>query len=123
MMTWLAVGIGGAVGSLARHGVNIATARWMGQPVPYATFTVNVTGSFVIGLLAGLLAAQRIEMSVVIRTFVFVGVLGGFTTFSSYMLDTLTLADGGRMATALLNVMGQVAIGYAAAYAGFRVGS
>jgi len=122
-MTWLAVGIGGAVGSLARHGVNIATARWMGQPVPYATFTVNVTGSFVIGLLAGLLAAQRIEMSVVIRTFVFVGVLGGFTTFSSYMLDTLTLADGGRMATALLNVMGQVAIGYAAAYAGFRVGS
>ena len=122
-MTWLAVGIGGAVGSLARHGVNIATARWMGQPVPYATFTVNVTGSFVIGLLAGPLAAQRIEMSVVIRTFVFVGVLGGFTTFSSYMLDTLTLADGGRMATALLNVMGQVAIGYAAAYAGFRVGS
>ena len=122
MMTWLAVGIGGAVGSLARHGVNIATARWMGQPIPYATFTVNVTGSFVIGLLAGLLAAQRIEMSAVIRTFVFVGVLGGFTTFSSYMLDTLTLADGGRMATALLNVMGQVAIGYAAAYAGFRLG-
>ena len=122
-MTWLAVGIGGAVGSLARHGINIATARWMGQPIPYATFTVNVTGSFVIGLLAGLLAAQRIEMSVVIRTFVFVGVLGGFTTFSSYMLDTLTLADGGRMATALLNVMGQVAIGYAAAYAGFRLGS
>src|SRR6188768_4086210 len=123
MMTWLAVGIGGALGSLARHGVNVATARWIGRAIPYATFTVNIIGSFAIGLLAGALAAERMDIAPAWRAFVFVGVLGGFTTFSSYMLDTLTLAAGGQVTTALLNVAGQVVVGYAAAYSGFRLAS
>jgi CrcB protein len=122
MMTWLAVALGGALGSLARHGVNVVTARSIGRALPYATFTVNIIGSFTIGLLAGLLAAERMDMTPALRAFVFVGVLGGFTTFSSYMLDTLTLADGGHVAAALFNVVGQVVVGYAAAYAGFRLG-
>jgi CrcB protein len=121
-MTWLVVALGGAAGSLARHLVNVVTGRVMGQSSPYATFTVNIVGSWTIGLLAGLLATERLHMTPVTRTLVFVGVLGGFTTFSSYMLDTLTLADGGHVRSALLNLTGQVLLGYAAAYAGFRLG-
>jgi CrcB protein len=121
-MTWLVVALGGAAGSLARHLVNVVTARIIGQSSPYATFTVNIVGSWTIGLLAGLLATERLHMTPVTRTLVFVGVLGGFTTFSSYMLDTLTLADGGHLRSALLNLTGQVLLGYAAAYAGFRLG-
>lgn len=121
-MAWLVIALGGAFGSLARHGVNIAVARSVGSPAPYATFTVNIAGSFAIGLLAGLLSAQRMEMTPIVRAFIFVGVLGGFTTFSSYMLDTLTLADGGHVSTALFNVVGQVVVGYVAAYAGFHLG-
>jgi CrcB protein len=121
VITWLAVAIGGAFGSLARHGVNVAAARFAGRTGPYATFAVNVAGALAIGLLAGLLSTNRASMTPVMRAFVFVGVLGGFTTFSTYMLDTLTLAEGGQPALALANIVGQVVVGYAVAYAGFRL--
>ena len=121
-MTWLVVALGGAIGSMARHGVNDFFGPVLGRPGPYATASVNVIGSFVIGLLAGLIAGGRLHETPVMRAFIFVGILGGFTTFSSFMLDTFTLAAGRHVSAALLNVAGQVLVGYAAAYVGFRLG-
>lgn len=120
-MLWVAVGAGGALGSMLRHGVNVVTARLMGSPGPWGTFTVNMAGSLAIGLLAGLLASGRIEMTPTVRALVFVGILGGFTTFSSYMLDALALAENGAGLWAVLNVVGQVALGYALVFAGYRL--
>jgi CrcB protein len=114
-----AVALGGAIGSLARHGVNAAFAQMFARPVPYATAAVNLIGSIVIGVLAGLLASGRLSMSANMRTFVFVGLLGGFTTFSSFMLDTLTLTHGGNHALAITNIAGQVGLGLIAVYAGY----
>jgi fluoride exporter len=116
---WIAVALGGAVGSLARHGVNIAFAHIFVRPVPYATAAVNLTGSAMIGLLAGLIASGRLSMTPTMRTFVFVGLLGGFTTFSSFMLDTLTLTHTREHTLAISNLAGQIAIGLVAVYAGY----
>jgi CrcB protein len=99
IMIWLAVAAGGALGSIARHGVNVFFSHVLERAVPYATAAVNLTGSLIIGLLAGLIACGRLHMSTELRTFVFVGILGGFTTFSSYMLDTFTLGHGGEHAS------------------------
>lgn len=110
-MQWLAVGMGGALGSMARHWVNLEIAHRWGRAVPYATATVNLAGAVVIGLLAGLIATERVQMSPVLRTFAFVGVLGGFTTFSSFMLDSFTLVHGGEHVPALMNLVGQTAVG------------
>jgi fluoride exporter len=121
-MIWLAVAGGGALGSMARHGVNILFAHALPRAVPYATATVNLVGSVVIGLLAALVATGRLHLSPEARTFVFVGILGGFTTFSSFMLDTLTLGHGGDQALAFWNVTLQTTVGLALVWAGYRVG-
>jgi fluoride exporter len=121
-MTWVVVGIGGAIGSLMRHGVNVAATHWIGRATPWGTFTVNMIGSFAIGLLAGLIAASRLPMTPTMRLFLFVGIIGGFTTFSSYMLDALTLAHGGQRTAAMLNIGGQVILGYALVLVGYRLG-
>jgi CrcB protein len=107
----VAVALGGAIGSLARYGVNAAFAHLFVRPVPFATTVVNLTGSAAIGVLAGLIASGRLTMTPTMRAFVFVGLLGGFTTFSSFMLDTLTLMQSGERALAVSNVIGQTAIG------------
>ena len=122
MTVWAAVMIGGALGSLARHFVNAAITRVLGQSVPWAVATVNITGCAIIGLLAGALAAQRIQMSTPMRAFVFVGILGGFTTFSSFGLDTLTLVREGQGVSAAINVAGQVVLGLGAVFAGYAIG-
>ena len=121
-MIWIAVLVGGALGSAARHAINILTTRLLDDPGPYATATVNMIGSVTIGVLAGLLAAHRLTMSTTMRTFVFVGVIGGFTTFSSFMLDSLTLLEAGAPGRALTNLIGQILVGSVLVYAGFRVG-
>ena len=118
-MIWLAVGVGGAIGSLARHEVNIFFGHVLERSVPYATATVNLLGSVAIGLLAGLLATGRLHMSTEMRTFVFVGILGGFTTFSSFMLDTFTLGHGGEHAAAFWNVAGQIGLGLGGVWLGY----
>jgi CrcB protein len=121
-MIWLAVAAGGALGSMARHGVNIFFAHVLGRAVPHATAAVNLSGSLVIGLLSGAIASGRLQMSSEMRTFVFVGILGGFTTFSSFMLDTFTLGHGGEHALAFSNVAAQIAFGLVAVWAGYRLG-
>lgn len=123
MMTWLLVAAGGAVGSVLRHAVNVMTRRGIGDPSPWATAIVNVVGCGAIGLLAGLVAAGHVRIGAEARTFVFVGVLGGFTTFSAFGLDTLTLAHGGLRMAAAWNIAGQVGIGLLAVFAGYAIGA
>ena len=119
-MIWIAVAGGGALGSMARHAVNLYFAHALERSVPYATAAVNIAGSLVIGVLAALLATGRLHMSPELRTFIFVGILGGFTTFSSFMLDTLTLSDI-SMEAALANLAGQVAVGVILTVVGYRL--
>ena len=119
-MTWLAIALGGTLGTLARHGVNIAMARAM-RPAPYATAIVNLVGSFAIGALAGAIAGGRLAMPGPLRAFVFVGILGGFTTFSSFMLDTLALVEGGSPNAAFINVAGQTLVGLAVTFGAYRL--
>ena len=120
-MAWLIVGAGGAVGAMARHGAGVMTNRLIGSPMPYATAFVNVFGCAVIGLLAGGVASGHIRMTSDARLFVFVGILGGFTTFSSFGLDTLTLFIEGRVSHALLNIAFQVGIGLSAVFLGYTL--
>jgi len=121
-MLWLAVALGGAIGSLARHEIGKAIAHVSSTHVtPYATMLVNLTGCFAIGMLAGLVATHRVTMTPAMRAFVFVGILGGFTTFSSFGLDTFTLAHGGRPAAAVVNVLVQVIAGCGLVAAGYLV--
>jgi CrcB protein len=121
-MIWVAVAAGGALGSMARHGVNMFFSHVLERAVPYATAAVNVVGAAAIGLLAALVATGRLHMSSSVRTFVFVGILGGFTTFSSFMFDTFTLGHGGDHAIAFWNVALQTGFGLAAVWAGYRLG-
>ena len=122
MGLWFAILVGGALGSAARHGVNVAVSRWLESGAPYATAAVNLIGSLVIGILAGALAAQRLSMTTTVRAFVFVGLLGGFTTFSSFMLDTLTLSEAGSTTAMIGNLLGQVVVGVLLVYAGYHIG-
>jgi fluoride exporter len=121
-MTWIAVAIGGAIGSLARHWLNIEIGHRLERTVPWATFTVNVIGCLIVGALAGRIASGRMHLTTVVRTFLFVGVLGGFTTFSSFGLDTFTLAHGGEYASAFWNVAGQIGLGLGVVWLGFNLG-
>ena len=122
MVTWAAIAVGGAIGSMARHQVNhIAQARWMAASIPAGTAIANLTGCFIIGLLAGLLASNRIALPNSWREFVFVGLLGGFTTFSSFGLDTFVLGRA-SFADAALNVMVHVVGGLLAVWVGYQIG-
>ncbi len=119
MAAFLLVGIGGAVGSMARHGVNVLVNRTLGSTLPHATAIVNILGCAIIGLLAGLVATQQMILSPDRRALIFVGVMGGFTTFSSLGLDTLTLVQEGRMGQAFGNIALQIGVGLAAVFAGY----
>ena len=121
-MTWLAVAVGGALGSLARHGVNhVVQARGLALRFPLETVLVNLVGCFIIGLLAGLIASDRLALRAHWREFVFVGLLGGFTTFSAFGMDTLALSRTAP-AQAFLNVAVQVVGGLAAVWVGYQLG-
>ena len=120
MSTWIAVAVGGALGSIARHSVN----RWVHQAwpllqFPAATLIVNVVGCGIIGGLAALIAAGRLPMGPLGREFVFVGLLGGFTTFSTFGLDTLTLVRTGALSEALLNVALHLMLGLGIVFASY----
>jgi CrcB protein len=122
MLPWIAVGIGGALGSIARHGVNRLIHQH--SPLlrfPLGTVVVNVAGCCIIGVLAGLIASGRLPMRFQWREFVFVGVLGGFTTFSTFGLDTITLLRANDVAQAAANVAIQVIGGLGGVYAGLVI--
>ena len=122
MYAWIAVAVGGALGSLARHGVNVVVQQaWPVLRFPIGTAVVNIVGCCVIGALAGLVATGRLPMSPTWREFVFVGILGGFTTFSTFGLDTITLVRSGDGSQALLNVLVHVVCGLVAVHFGLVV--
>ena len=121
-MIWLAVGAGGALGAMARHALNhVVHQRALSATFPTGIFIINVAGSFAIGVIAGLLAGNRLHLSHHARTFAIVGFLGGFTTFSSFSLDTLALVREGHHAQAFWNVAGQVGLSLFGVWAGFRL--
>lgn len=121
-MVWLLVGAGGALGAMARHALNhVIHQRMLASTFPLGIFVINVAGSLAIGAIAGLLASSRLHLGYQTRTFLVVGLLGGFTTFSSFSLDTLALMRDGHQAQAAWNVFGQVGLGLLGAWAGFRL--
>jgi CrcB protein len=95
---------------------------WPAVRFPIGTVVVNLVGCFVVGVLAGLLASERITMRFQWREFVFVGVLGGFTTFSTFGLDTFVLARGNAPGQAAVNVLVQVIGGLFAVWVGYQLG-
>ena len=119
-MAYLWVALGGALGSVARYACSTAAARWLGAGFPYGTLFVNVAGSFAIGLLAALVSSDgRPSLGFDARAFLLVGVLGGFTTFSSFSLETLELARRGALAAAGANVALSLVLCLFAAWLGF----
>jgi CrcB protein len=123
MIIWLLVGVGGALGAMARHGLNhVIHQRALSSTFPTGIFLINVSGSILIGVLAGLLASGRMHLGIEARTFLIVGVLGGFTTFSSFSFDTLALIRDGHQMQALWNVAGQVGLSLVGVWIGFRLG-
>ena len=111
MRQFLWIGLGSAFGGMARYGVGLACARFHGESFPWSTWLVNISGSLLIGLLAGLEHADgRALLDAPMRQFLLVGVLGGFTTFSSFSLQTLELARGGDVVRAGANVVGTVTL-------------
>jgi CrcB protein len=118
MNAWLAVALGSALGGVARHGV---ARLWPMVPGawPVATMSVNIVGSFAIGLLAAFMARDSGETA---RLFWMTGVLGGFTTYSAFALETVTLASAGAAGRAALYVAATVALCLVAAVAGRTLG-
>jgi CrcB protein len=97
MMIYLCIGLGGALGSVARFALAGAVGRWAGAGFPWGTLLVNVSGCFVIGFFAALTApGGRWPVGAPGRQGFMAGVLGGFTTFSAFSLQTLELAQAGR---------------------------
>lgn len=123
-MVWLLVGLGGALGSLARHGLNhVIHQRQLSNTFPLGIFAINVLGSAIIGIVGGLIVSGRWSLSLESRTFVMVGLLGGFTTFSSFSFDTMALVRDGHVGQAVWNVGGQVGLSLIGVWAGYRLAS
>jgi CrcB protein len=107
-MRFLVVFLGGGIGAALRHGVNVVFARWFGSGFPFHTLFENVTGSFTMGLLAGYFAFRG-QASQELRLFLTTGLLGGYTTFSAFSLDTVLLWERGQAAIAGGYVLASVA--------------
>lgn len=121
-MNILLIAIGGAFGSVCRYLLSSAVLRASGTLFPAGTFVVNVLGCLVFGAIVGA-AHERVSMSPEARALLLVGVLGGFTTFSSYMYESFVLVREGQFVWAGLNLGGQVVAGFAAFYAAFWIAS
>lgn len=98
------IGIGGAIGSVARYILSTKTYELFGTRFPYGTLFVNVTGSFLIGMIAILLLEKFDHFAAELRSLLIIGFLGGYTTFSSFSFETLNLYQNGEIASALLNI-------------------
>ena len=115
------VAVGGALGAVARHLINISPLANVFQNFPLPTFLINVTGSFLIGFLL-ILLTDRFEVSEAVRMAVIVGFLGAFTTFSTFEMEIYGLSSEREHATALLYVLLSVVCGFVAVVAGVRLG-
>jgi CrcB protein len=119
-MAYLIVFLGGGLGAALRHGVNLAVARLLGSAFPYATMFENVSGSLVMGLLAGYFAF-RSGLPQHWQLFLTTGILGGYTTFSTYSLDAALLYERGALGLAALYVLGSVVAAIGGLFAGLAI--
>src|ERR1700755_852398 len=119
-MHYVLVFIGGGIGSTLRPILHIVLARLLGPGFPYHTFIINITASTVMGLIAGYLAFKG-QASQPWRLFLMTGVLGGYTTFSAFSLDAITLYERGALALAAAYVGGSVVLSIAGLVAGLAL--
>jgi len=123
MLATALVFLGGGIGSALRHFMNVLCARLFGLSFPWGTFAVNLIGSFLIGWLAAYFAFRAgSNWTQPMRLFLITGILGGFTTFSSFSLDFAMLYERGAATPAVLYVLGSVGISLVAIFAGLYVG-
>jgi fluoride exporter len=120
MVNVVMVALGGAIGSVARYGVNSASMRIFGSEFPWHTLLVNATGSFAMGLIAQL-AMSRLDLPESARLFLMTGLLGGFTTFSAFALDYVQLVESKGHGIAVMYVMASVVLSLAAVFAGLAL--
>ena len=119
-MSYLLVFFGGGLGASLRHLVNLTCARCLGPGFPWGTFIINISGSTVMGLIAGYLAFKG-EASQPWRLFLMTGILGGYTTFSAFSLDTAVLYERGELGLAAAYVLGSVVLSIAGLFAGLAL--
>jgi CrcB protein len=120
MNHFLIVALGGAIGASLRHLVNMVTLRALGPNFPWGTLTVNIVGSFAMGVFIEYLV-RRVGVSAEIRLLVATGVLGGFTTFSAFSLDVAVFWERGANVTAALYIVTSVLFSIVALFAGLAV--
>jgi fluoride exporter len=119
-MLYLVVFLGSGIGGMLRHAMNVLVPRLLGYGFPYGTLLIHITGSFLIGLLAGYFLYQT-GIPQTVRLFLVTGILGGFTTFSTFSLDALLLLQRQDYAGAAFYIAGSVAICLFAAFAGLAL--
>ncbi len=118
---WLAVGAGGAIGAMARYAVGAASIRLLGPNFPWGTLAVNIVGSAAMGLFIAWLVAKEPQSSLT-RAFIATGVLGGFTTFSAFALDAVTLYRDKSLTIAGAYVAASVILSIGGLFAGLAAG-
>ena len=119
-MGYAMVFLGGGLGAALRHGVNLGALRWLGPGFPFGTLIVNVTGSLIMGLIAGYFAFKG-DASQNWRLFLTTGILGGYTTFSAFSLDAAVLYERGETSLAAIYVLASVALSIAGLFAGLAI--
>ena len=121
MNAYLLVGLGGAIGSVARHASGVLVGRVWPSSFPLATMLVNISGSLIMGLFIGYLARTTPAWQEDARLFFAVGVLGGYTTLSSFSLDAVVLLERGELTQAAFYVLGSVVVSILALFAGLLI--
>jgi CrcB protein len=121
LLKYLMVGIGGFVGAIARFWLGSYIGGKMGTRFPYGTFAINISGSFLIGLILTVLS-ERTHLSPNWRYLVPIGFIGAYTTFSTFEYETLRTVQDGQFLIASLNITVSVLLGFAAVWAGFVAG-
>lgn len=116
-LNYVAVATGGAFGCAARYGLTELIQLVWGRNFPVATLIINVLGSFILGFLF-FETLERLTMAPILRTAILTGGLGGFTTFSTFMVESVLLVEDGRAGRALLYVTLSILLGFTAAVAG-----
>ncbi|ASY66694.1 protein crcB (plasmid) [Sinorhizobium sojae CCBAU 05684] len=119
-MSYLIVFLGAGLGGAMRHGVNRLAVYIFGVAFPFGTLTVNIVGSFAMGVLAGYFAFRG-ELSQEVRLFLTTGVLGGFTTFSTFSLDAISLWERGQWMAAVIYVVASVVLALVGLFAGLML--
>ena len=121
MQQLLAIAGGGAIGAIFRYGMSNGVYRLLGRDFPYGTLVVNILGSLLMGLFFVILV-ERMAVSAEWRLAILVGLLGSFTTFSTFSIETLTLFDAGLPLKAVLNIVLSVVLCLTATWLGITIG-